>query len=554
MKKIFIACDNHKVLIILLLIVFAGFILRSYHVSTNPPSLYWDEVSQGNNAYSILKTGRDEHQILFPIESFIAYGDYKAPVYIYLDVPFIALLGKTALAVRLPSVLFGTLSILACFFLVRELFYTDKKREFYALLSSFFLSISPWHIQLSRAAYEANIATFFTILGVFLFFFAKRKNAWFYIFSGLSFVLGIYAFNAHRVFIPLLGLLLLVIYYKDLWKKKKEVMISIVFCLIILLPFFHFLSTPESKLRYNEVNIFSDTTTLAQSNQAIAQEGNTLISKMIHNRRVAYSLLYLKHYFDFYTPDFLFIHGDVNPRFSLQENGELYLFELPLILIGIYILLKKPRRTSLFILGWLLLAPVAGATARETPHALRGETFLPLYSIFSAPGLAFLYSFMKRFSSNIRKLGVIVFCVIVAVSLFFFQYVYYVDYPYLYSEVWQDGYKETIARVEKIKSQYDRIIFTNHYGRAYAYVLFYGDITPTQFWENSDVKRDIYGLYNVSRVGKYQFPVTFSVNEDNSKKTLYVGAPNEIPNGMKVLSKVYLKNGHVGFVIATKLL
>lgn len=541
-----------KNLILLILIIFAGFLLRFYNVWSNPPSLYWDEVSQGNNAYSMLKTGRDEHKIFFPIESFIAYGDYKAPVYIYLDVPFIALFGKTALGVRFPSVLFGTLSVLVCFFLARELFYKDKRRESYALLSAFFLSISPWHIQLSRAAYEANIATFFTILGVFLFFLAKRRNAWVYILSGISFVIGIYAFNAHRVFIPLLGLLLFALYFKELWKKKKEVIVTIVFCLIILLPFFHFLTTPESRLRYNEVNIFSDTKVLEESNKDIATEGNSISAKIIHNRRVAYSLQYLKHYLDFFTPDFLFIHGDVNPRFSLQEIGELYLFQLPLILIGIYILLKKQRKTSLFILGWLFLAPVVGATARETPHALRGETFLPLYSIFSSLGLVFLYEYLKCFGKSIKRVGVALFCIVVAVSLFYFQYIYYVDYPYLYSEVWQDGYKQTVEKVESIKSKYDRIVFTNHYGRAYAYVLFYGNITPEQFWENSDVRRDQFGLYNVYRVGKYEFPVTLSTDDNSNAKTLYVGAPDEIPGSMKVLSKVYLHNGHVGFVIATK--
>ena len=56
-----------KSLILLSLIILVGFLLRFYNVWSNPPSLYWDEVSQGNNAYSILKTGRDEHKILFQV-------------------------------------------------------------------------------------------------------------------------------------------------------------------------------------------------------------------------------------------------------------------------------------------------------------------------------------------------------------------------------------------------------------------------------------------------------------------------------------------------------
>jgi hypothetical protein len=62
----------------------------------------------------------------------------------------------------------------------------------------------------------------------------------------------------------------------------------------------------------------------------------------------------------------------------------------------------------------------------------------------------------------------------------------------------------------------------------------------------------MFGLYNVYRVGKYNFPTTFTTNDNSKLKTLYVGAPDEIPPGMKVLSRTYFRNGQVGFVIATK--
>ena len=77
MKKI-------EILILGIIILVASFV-RFYNLNTNPPSLYWDEVSQGYNAYSILKTGYDEHHVFMPITDFAAFGDYKAPVLIYFD-------------------------------------------------------------------------------------------------------------------------------------------------------------------------------------------------------------------------------------------------------------------------------------------------------------------------------------------------------------------------------------------------------------------------------------------------------------------------------------
>ena len=37
------------------------------------PGLYWDEVSLGWNAYSVLKTGFDEHGRFLPIDTFFAF-------------------------------------------------------------------------------------------------------------------------------------------------------------------------------------------------------------------------------------------------------------------------------------------------------------------------------------------------------------------------------------------------------------------------------------------------------------------------------------------------
>ena len=54
-------------------IVCLAFFLRIYKVSSLPPSLSWDEVSIGYNAYSIVKTGFDEHHKFLPLDAFIAY-------------------------------------------------------------------------------------------------------------------------------------------------------------------------------------------------------------------------------------------------------------------------------------------------------------------------------------------------------------------------------------------------------------------------------------------------------------------------------------------------
>jgi 4-amino-4-deoxy-L-arabinose transferase-like glycosyltransferase len=263
-----------------------------------PPSLYWDEVSQGYNAYSILKTGHDEHNEFLPLIRFQAFGDYKAPVYIYLDVLSIALFGQTEFAVRLPSALLGSLTVLTVYFLSRELLIDNKRKNGIALAASFFLAISPWHIQLSRAAYEANIATFFTVLGVY-FFLKARQNIYVLLPSVVSLVLAFYSFNAHRIFIPLMVLLMGLLFYKDFIPKLKQTVLIGFFGLLLLIPFLFYLRTPESRLRFNEVNIFSDISRIELSNKLIESDGQSLFSRVIHNRRVLYALSYIENYLTF---------------------------------------------------------------------------------------------------------------------------------------------------------------------------------------------------------------------------------------------------------------
>lgn len=534
---------------ILLSVVLIAFVLRFWDLGKTPPSLYWDEVSQGYNAYSVLKTGFDEHHEFFPLARFQAFGDYKAPVYIYLDVIPIAVFGTTEFAVRFPSAFFGTLTVLISYLLARELFFNSDKRSAIAFISSLFLALSPWHIQLSRVAYEANVATFFTVLGVLFFFVGKRRNGYLYIPSSLSFVLAFYSFNAHRVFVPLLVLLLFALYYKSILKNIKGTVISVSLAIILLIPFLVYLRSPESRLRFQEVNIFSDVSVIKESNRLIQEDDSSFFSKIIHNRRVLFALSYTNHYFDFFNPSYLFFTGDVNPRFSTKENGELYLYMLPLIIIGMYGVIKSKGNNKYLLLGWFVLAPIAAATARETPHALRSETFIPTYEMFA--GLGFLKMLEKL--QKIKKLYPFAIGAIVIIMVYYladFLHAYYVHMPQKYSQDWQYGYKQAVREVESLKNQYEKIIFSPVYGRAYIYALWYGDYAPDQLWSTGDVKRDPFGFYNVNSFGKYVFVSPSTATVSPGEHVLYVGGKGELPKNSRLLDTIYFLDGSTAFEIA----
>ena len=103
------------------LIITLGLFLRVVYLNINPPGLTVDEVSIGYNAYSILKTGRDEYGTFLPFD-FKSLGDYKPPLYIYLTAFSEAVFGLNEFAVRFPAALLGTISIIFIYYFLQILF------------------------------------------------------------------------------------------------------------------------------------------------------------------------------------------------------------------------------------------------------------------------------------------------------------------------------------------------------------------------------------------------------------------------------------------------
>src|SRR3990170_258331 len=154
----------------LFLLLFISFFTRILFLDLIPQGMYRDEVSVGYNAYSIIKTGKDEFDRNSPF-IFEALGDYKLPVIIYLTAPFVFLFGLTDFWVRFPTALIGSLTPFALFLLAKKLF--DKR---IAMFSAISLAISPWHILFSRLVNESVISVFTSILGIY--FLILLFNKW----------------------------------------------------------------------------------------------------------------------------------------------------------------------------------------------------------------------------------------------------------------------------------------------------------------------------------------------------------------------------------------
>lgn len=536
----------------------AAAFLRFNQISSNPPSLTWDEAAWGYNAYSIGIDGKDEFGRFLPLNYLESFGDFKPPLYAYLDVVPVKIFGLNEFSTRFPSALFGTLTVFFTYFLVTRIFINSKNKTKYALLASLFLAISPWHILLSRAAFEANIANFLIVFGVWSFLLGIQEKKWGLFVSAISFGLSIYTFNTARVVSPLLVIVLGLIYRKKLLKIKTSVILSLILGFIVILPTLSFLFSPQADLRFKEVNIFSNIDTVKTANQEILNDNNAFYSKIIHNRRLLYSVDYLKHYFDNLSPLFLFITGDGNPKFSIQDVGQMYIWDIVFFILGIFILVRKKEDNWFLIPIWLLLAIVPAATARETPHALRIESSLPMFQILTAYGFVTFLEWSKKqnlklktLNLNLGKILPLMFYILLFANFSYFYHTYFYQYKYEYSGEWQYGYKESVDFVNKNAGNYKNIYITNQLGRPYIYYLFYGKVNPSDFRKNSKVSRDPFGFVSVDRYAKFNFVSNPTATELVKKNSLYITDKYNIPTNVKILKTFYLLNGDISLVAFT---
>jgi len=537
--------------LILCFIVLLAIGLRFYQLGNNPPSLDWDEASIGYNAYSILKTGKDEYGNSFPF-AFRSFDDYKPPVYVYLTVPSVAIFGLNEFAVRFPAAIIGVLAVVAVYFFTLEIFnkWDSKKRQLIAFAAAFFLTISPWHLQFSRAAFEGNIGICFLVFAILFLFKGMKKNIYFVFFT-IFFLLSLYSYHSFRLINPLLLIALCTLFYKEFWKRKIVMGLSFFVITLLSLPVYaSFIHSSGTGARLSMVTIFSDPELrkLSAEKVAVAKSNNNIFNEIIYNRRFIFIPSVIKGYFDHFNFDFLFLHGDGGVQHHAYNMGMLYLWEFPFILIGLIYLFRKRDKRILALLILFFLAPFPSAITTGTPHPVRAIAMIPAFQIFTAVGFVVTFLFLLKK----QKLGKLVLAGIVILFIANLQYYfnsYYVLTPIKYGYFWQYGNKEAVLYAKENEDKYDHIIMTYEYDQPYIYYLFYNKIDPVWYQRNWDYSRtgEIDRFYR--KIEKYEFTRITSENF-KSKNTLLIGAESEIPAGTGELKKeIFFPDGRLAYKI-----
>ncbi|MDP3053003.1 MAG: glycosyltransferase family 39 protein [bacterium] len=405
MKKII---KNPWFLLIVIFLI-ASF-LRFYDITKTPPGFYPDEAINANNGVEAWETGH--------LKVFYPENNGREGLWMNIVGFFVFKFGHEPWIPRAVAAMFGLFTVLGVYFLTKELF--SRK---IALLSSFFIATSFWHINFSRISFRAILAPAFLVWG--LFFLLKTlnqaknnsqspihdsqtnwkleiKNWLLPLLAGAVYGLGFHTYIAYRVTPVLILAIILFYWFGNKEKSYRQKIIIPIACflisaLMVAAPLlWYFLKNPQDFLgRTSQISVFSSPSPV---------------------KTLGMNILKTAGMFNF--------AGDSNWRHNYPSQPELFWPVGVLFLFGSFLgirsMIKKTKIMEFAVLfGWLALAALPVIISDEgLPHALRAILMIPPILILAGIGGICLYKFL---AIKIKNQGAFNIFVFIFLSLLFFE-------------------------------------------------------------------------------------------------------------------------------------
>lgn len=421
--------------------------LRLFDITEIPHGFFCDEADIGYNGYKLLQTGKDEHGVSFPI-FFEAFGEYRLPIPIYSTIPSTWLFGLSEFSVRFTTALSGALTVLIFYFIGKNI-----RNRMTGYCASFLLAVSPWHIHMSRWGSEYVSFPLFASLGFLFFLMSFRKPIWLIV-SLSVFSLSLYTYYPSWAVIPFLiaGISIhwLVINRSN---HLRYFLIAITCTVLIAVPLV--LSMLNGKILTRWYDIQNSKVTMAEKLK-----------------------LFPQYYIEHFNPEYLFVKGDLAypgrfiTRQYIKDFGYFYLYQLPLIVVGLFIIIfRRLKLLPLFIL-MLVLYPFGNTPLMESTSTTRSIFGLIPFTLLSAAGMAGIFSSLRT------KWGIVIVVITLQFILSdFHRYLvkYYFLYPTYSSDYWgwQYGPRDILNYFLSVQDNYDELIMNGEYNMPTIFIPFY---------------------------------------------------------------------------------
>ena len=471
--------QEERQLVCILSIVFllVGIGARVWRFGAVPGGMNQDEAFAAYEAYSLLTTGLDTSGYAFPVY-LTAWGSGMNALESYLMIPFIALFGLEAWAVRLPQLIVAVLSLIAAFDVMRRM-----ADEWAALCGMFLLAVCPWHIFLSRWGLESNLAPGFLLFGLCFFLRGLEDHRWFLL-SALMYGLSLYCYATIWPFVPLI-LLLQAGYALRCGKLRFRgrdgcwIAVSVGLLFVLALPLLLFLMVNLGFMGEIRLPFLSIPRLLYM------RSGEFSFSRVPENARTLLKML--------------FTQTDGLPWNGTEEFGLFYYITLPFFFVGLYHAVRETAaglrdgalRPLAFLVIQLLAAVLQGMSISSNVN--RVNSLWPAVVLLSAVGVWFL-------CSRIDYRSLIVPLIIYAALFVRFECYYFTDYAQQAQRYFAGGLEQAVEAA----AEHEGTVCVSP-GANYARVLFYSAQDPDEYRATVRYTNYPSAFLDVEGFGRYEF-------------------------------------------------
>lgn len=395
---------KNKTILFLLIILAVSAFFRLWQLDKIPPGIWPDEAVNATDALKTLKTGN--FRLFYP------ENNGREGLFMWLLAVSFSIFGVSVWSLKIVPAVIGILTVFGLYLLSREMFLEfsgeklgsssiDKRARTAALLSSFFLAISLWHINFSRIAFRAILVPLILTFSFYFFFRGLRtKKILDFIASGAIFGIGFYTYTSFRLAVLLLGFALIfwaLEAFKQKWVVKYVISgaLLLIAVFIVALPIgIYFLQNPTHFIqRALGVSVFEQ-----------AEPAKEFLKSLVLHLAM----------FNF--------RGDSNWRHNLSGFPQLSPLAGILFIIGVITGISRLNGQYLFLFLWIFTLLLPGAlTVEGIPHALRTIGVIPAVYILTAVGALTAYDWIsKKWRLKWLSLGLLFAMAIYTFSIYFF--------------------------------------------------------------------------------------------------------------------------------------
>ncbi len=340
-QKPLLSRPDRKELILLAIICAIGAFLRFYQLPSIPFGLFFDEAANGLDAVRVIQ------QRVYPVYFEANYG--RGALFIYLLVLSFKLIGASVLAMRLVTAVLGVLTILAFYFLFRQLFGPGL-----GLVGAYLIATSRWHINFSRVVFDAVLLPLLAALSFYFLFkglHSRRRTD--FLWGGLALGLGLHTYAPFRL-VPIVIVLFLL--YRVLTQRGFVRRNGLGVVILVVASFMVF--APLGQYALNNWKAFTSRTKEAS---ILTKRDQPDLAKALWNNTRAHLLMF--NY-----------RGDRNGRHNLPGEPMLDFATAVLFALGLgYSLYRWREPRSFFFLVCFVVLLLGGILSVdfEAPQALR---------------------------------------------------------------------------------------------------------------------------------------------------------------------------------------